>query len=78
MSYEKLTGEIHTNDITELVHELNKNKNKFRSFLFDRKSDHFTFEIIHDDPKNEKRLLSIFQKHIARSKGNVNREEISR
>lgn len=77
MVNEKLTGEIYASDITALVHELNKNKDKFRSFVFDRRGDYYTFSIIHSDSKDSLKLLGIIQKHIARSKGKVNREVLS-
>lgn len=73
--YEKLTGEIYVNDISDLVRELNKSKNKFRSFKFDRRGDYFIFEILHEDSKNEKKLLKVIEKHVKKSKGKVKREK---
>lgn len=76
MDYEKLTGELFINDVSELVNELNLNKNKFRSLSFDRRGDFFTFEIVHYDPKDQKKLYKIIEKFLVKTKkGTVNRQK---
>jgi hypothetical protein len=77
---EKLTGAIYLDDITELVIELNLHKERFGKVVFDRRNDHFVFEIEHEDSKDEKKLYKIIEKHIRKinksgKKGRVKREK---
>jgi hypothetical protein len=61
---EILSGEIYADDITELVNTLNRNKNKFGKVVFDRRGDHWSFEISNEDPNNQKKLFKEIDKFI--------------
>ena len=76
MDLEKLTGEIYVDDISELVIDLNKNKNRFHSVKFDKRDGYYEFEILHEDKKDAKKLFKIIDQFLKKSKkGKVKREK---
>jgi hypothetical protein len=60
MAIEKLTGELHTDNVDALIADLNANKNKFYLFVFEDRGTYFSFKITHvTDPTDEHKLYNI-------------------
>lgn len=64
MEKEKITGIIYTDDISELVRNLNKNKSKFHKVSFNRRGDYWEIEIENEDLDDDNKIFTEIEKFI--------------